>query len=104
MCPFARLRPTSHLRLGDLAHVRRYGGAQGPGADALQHPAGGQHPRARGPDQHDPAGQQEALEHHHGRPAAEQPGHVAGGQRAQRRADAEHRAERLRVPAGHRER
>jgi len=98
------MRFTSHLGLGDLTHVRRYSGAQSAGANALQHPSDRQHPGGRGLHQHDPADQQESLEDHHAAPATAQAGHVAGRQRAERSADAEHRAERLRVPAGHRER
>lgn len=100
-----RLRAyTSHMRFGNFADVRRHNGAQGPCAHALQHPADRQHPHGRGHHQYGPTGAQEAFEQHHAGPATEQAGHEASRQRAERRADPEHRAERLRVLAGHRER
>lgn len=92
------------MGLGDLADVRRYDGAQGARAHALQHSAQRQHPRGRGENEHGPTGEQESLAQHHAGPTAEQSGHVAGWDRAQSRADPEHRAERLRVLASDRER
>lgn len=98
------MQRTSHPRLGYLADVRWYDSTQGSHPDALHHPAGGQHPNGSGKHQHGPADQQEPFEQHHAGRPAEHPGHVSCRKRSQGRADAEHRAERLRVLSGDHER
>lgn len=95
---------TSHPGLGDFSHVRRYYGAQRARADSLQHPGDGQHPHGLGHHQHGPADEKEALKQHRAGPASQPAGNVTGREGAQRGADAEHRAEGLRVSAGHRKR
>lgn len=92
------------MGFGNFTDVRRYNGAQGPYAHALQHPANRQHPHGRGHHQCGPTDAQETFEQHHAGPATEQAGHEASWQRTKRRADPEHRAEHLRVLTGHRER
>jgi len=98
------MQRTSHPGLGYLADVRWYDGTQGSHPYALHRPADGQHPNGSGKHQHGPADQQEPFEQHHAGRPAEYPGHVSCRKRSQGSADAEHRAECLRVLSGDSER
>lgn len=70
---------TPNIWLRDLAHVRRYDGAQGTDAYALQYSAHGQHPNRLGDGETHPAQYDEYLVQNHAVTGANYARNGAGG-------------------------